>query len=155
MKRCSRCHALKIESEFYKASIRRDGLQSACKACANKSVDSSRKKDLDRYRQVQSNRQKTNQRLIRSWKETQGCLACGENFYACLELHHLDPAEKEAQPSELASVSFKSFLKEASKCVVLCANCHRKVHAGIFRVEVGLDHDDPWKVVNPGQRRVP
>lgn len=134
MKQCSRCKEMKLESEFFKASVRKDGLQSACKKCSNQSVDSSRQKDYERYRSVQSDRLKRNLQAIREWKTSQGCLKCEETFYACLELHHLDPSEKEGDPSTLGQSSLKKFLKEASKCVVLCANCHRKVHAGLITI---------------------
>lgn len=62
-----------------------------------------------------------------------GCIACGESEIACLDFHHLDPSVKEgAPPSLLKAGSFSRAVEEAAKCVVLCANCHRKLHAGII-----------------------
>lgn len=57
------------------------------------------------------------------------CEKCGENHTACLEFHHLDPTKKDGNVSQLAkSFSTKRLLEEISKCVILCANCHRKEH---------------------------
>jgi hypothetical protein len=61
-------------------------------------------------------------------------MCCSEKFGPCLELHHLDPTLKEFDPAEGAGKSWNAFLVEAEKCVVLCANCHRKVHHGVISI---------------------
>jgi hypothetical protein len=96
------------------------------------SYNSSRGKKKEHYQQVAQARRKQLQEQATAWKTERGCTICKENFGPCLELHHLDPTTKEGDPSSFVSLSFDAFLKEASKCVVLCANCHRKVHAGLF-----------------------
>jgi hypothetical protein len=50
-----------------------------------------------------------------------------------LELHHSDPSVKEDHPS-LLRTSWDRWLTEAQKCIILCCNCHRKVHAGILKI---------------------
>lgn len=60
-----------------------------------------------------------------------GCSACNESDPCCLDFHHLDPNSKDKKISQLIKYgSKKRILKEASKCIVLCSNCHRKTHAG-------------------------
>lgn len=57
------------------------------------------------------------------------CERCGENHPATLDFHHVDEAEKEIEVS--AAVfrgNKKKILAEIEKCIVLCANCHRKHH---------------------------
>ena len=130
MKTCSRCKQDKPLDEFHKSSRMKDGLQSSCKSCMAESYNRSRKQKQSHYQDVARQRQQKNVDLMREWKENKGCQECGENFGPCLELHHVDPSEKEDHPSSLAYQSFNAFLQEAEKCVVLCANCHRKVHAG-------------------------
>ena len=70
------------------------------------------------------------------WKNQQKCLVCSESESSCLDLHHTDPSEKEFTiASAVRQFSEKRLQSEILKCVVLCANCHRKVHAGIIQLE--------------------
>lgn len=59
------------------------------------------------------------------------CQICGYNkCLNALELHHLDKTKKEYQPSYIIkSGSWKRIDKELENCILLCANCHREVHA--------------------------
>ncbi|MBI2583483.1 MAG: hypothetical protein HYW25_02350 [Candidatus Aenigmarchaeota archaeon] len=69
---------------------------------------------------------------IREYKERLGCLKCGEKHPACLEFHHLNKNKKEfgiSDSIERNGYSKSRFLSEIKKCIVLCANCHRKLHA--------------------------
>lgn len=59
------------------------------------------------------------------------CAVCGESEAACLQFHHADQSNKEKNVISLATASMKKIVDEISKCVVLCANCHMKVHAGL------------------------
>lgn len=72
------------------------------------------------------------QRKIKYIREAYGkplaCETCGYNKnIAALEWHHKDPAEKEFSISDNAR-SLESIKKEISKCICLCANCHRELH---------------------------
>lgn len=134
MKTCSKCNQDKPLTEFHKQTRSKDGYQPACKSCMNVAYNNSRKKKQGHYQEVARQRQQKNVDLMREWKESRGCQICGENFGPCLELHHTDPSNKEDHPSGLISNSFQAFLQEAEKCVVLCANCHRKVHHGALTI---------------------
>jgi NAD-dependent dihydropyrimidine dehydrogenase PreA subunit len=58
------------------------------------------------------------------------CVSCGEAEKVCLDFHHL--RDKVDVINKLVKRgSMKNLEKEIDKCVVLCANCHRKLHAGI------------------------
>jgi hypothetical protein len=61
------------------------------------------------------------------YKKTLKCSNCPENHPACLDFHHLDPNEKEFLITKLIQ-SKKKLKEELKKCIVLCANCHRKFH---------------------------
>ncbi len=62
-----------------------------------------------------------------------GCQVCGyDKCIDALEFHHIDPAEKDSVISDLFSL--KKMKAEADKCALLCANCHREVHAGIVEL---------------------
>jgi len=62
-----------------------------------------------------------------------GCQLCSYNKCTrALEFHHLDPAEKDFSLS--ATGTTKSWIRikaEIEKCILVCANCHREIHAGI------------------------
>lgn len=61
------------------------------------------------------------------------CRLCGySRCIAALEFHHLDPAEKSFALSHRGVArSLAKARAEASKCVLLCANCHAEVEAGM------------------------
>ena len=81
------------------------------------------------YRVVQAKRD-------RAYREIASCCKlCGYNrCQTALEWHHLDPSQKEITPAKVFSRSWEKIVKELSKCVLLCANCHREVHAGMASV---------------------
>lgn len=60
------------------------------------------------------------------------CETCGEETKACLQFHHKDPSQKEGNVIGLASRSMARLAAEIEKCVVVCANCHIKIHAGLL-----------------------
>lgn len=64
------------------------------------------------------------------------CLLCGFNtFPEALEFHHINPEEKSFQLSgSTLSRSLKSQIQEIQKCVLLCANCHRGIHANHLKL---------------------
>ena len=49
----------------------------------------------------------------------------------CIDFHHLDPTTKEATIAQLMvrAVTVEKVQAEIDKCVRVCANCHRKLHA--------------------------
>ena len=71
--------------------------------------------------------------FINSFKKR--CHKCSEAELCCLQFHHRDPATKQTKVNVLATRSRVRVLEEIAKCVVLCANCHCKVHAGAISLE--------------------
>lgn len=67
-----------------------------------------------------------------------GCVLCGESDPACLDAHHVNPSSKQFTIGAMASESFgpERIARELRKCACLCANCHRKVHAGRITVDL-------------------
>jgi transposase-like protein len=66
------------------------------------------------------------------------CLVCGyDRCVAALHFHHLDPATKSFALALGGNTrSLDRARAEASKCVVLCANCHAEVESGLTDVPV-------------------
>jgi len=63
------------------------------------------------------------------------CLFCGYNrCSAALDFHHLDEKEKKFGLSQKGITrSWKKTKEELEKCILVCANCHREIHAGILQ----------------------
>lgn len=71
---------------------------------------------------------------LRDWfKELRkglSCIKCGENHIACLDFHHIDKDKKIMGICQMVREGFakENILEEVKKCIVLCSNCHRKLH---------------------------
>jgi hypothetical protein len=67
-------------------------------------------------------------------EEAGGCCAiCG--YHRCiinLHFHHVDPKEKLFPMTMAIGKSIATFRKEARKCVLVCANCHGEIEAGLI-----------------------
>jgi 5-methylcytosine-specific restriction endonuclease McrA len=61
------------------------------------------------------------------------CQRCGyDRCLEALEFHHLDSSRKEFGISSRGYTrSWREIREELEKCMLLCANCHREVHAGL------------------------
>ena len=113
----------------------KDGLQSSCKVCMAESYTRSRKAKLEHYKAVQKSRGDRNHQKYKDWKETLSCIVCGESNACCIDLHHLDPTDKEVDISDVTRYwSWERLMVEIDKCIVVCSNCHRKIHAGVISV---------------------
>lgn len=68
-------------------------------------------------------------------KNILGCEKCDETDPDCLDFHHLDPTIKLRCISRMtdAKQSQETIMIEMNKCIVLCANCHRKEEAKMRR----------------------
>lgn len=66
---------------------------------------------------------------INEYKTTVGC-PCGEKEACCLDFHHVNQ-DKESSIAQLTSeqASWERIELEIKKCIVVCSNCHRKIHA--------------------------
>jgi hypothetical protein len=65
-------------------------------------------------------------------KKLKGCCKCSEADPCCLDYHHIGD-DKETEIATAIGIhgwGKKRLIEEIKKCVVICANCHRKLHAG-------------------------
>jgi len=71
---------------------------------------------------------------IRNWfidyKSKLKCSKCREDHPATLDFHHKNSKEKEFNVTFMSyfGYSIERIKKEIAKCIILCANCHRKLH---------------------------
>ena len=76
-------------------------------------------------------RTKTKQKLIAAMGG--GCICCGYNkCIRALEFHHLSSEAKDSTISNMMvhPRKLETLMEEAKKCILVCANCHREIHAG-------------------------
>ena len=73
------------------------------------------------------------------------CAVCGySRSTAALHFHHVDPEAKEFHLSRHgATRSIAAARAEAAKCVLLCANCHAEVEAGVATIPKAARHISP------------
>lgn len=64
------------------------------------------------------------------------CVLCGyDRCVAALQFHHTDPGKKEFALSNAGVPrSIDVLREEASKCMLLCGNCHAEVEAGVATI---------------------
>lgn len=69
-------------------------------------------------------------RWFKIYKKKLSCSKCFENHPATLEFHHGDSVSKDRGVAIIVNngCSREKIMEEIKKCVVLCANCHRKIH---------------------------
>lgn len=148
-KRCSTCRTEQPIDRFYR---RKNGqLQSQCASC--KAITRKRWRISEAGRSYQANycRQSSHfkehsaayrqeiywdsKAMTDQYKRDHGCRLCGETDPACLDFHHRDPAAK-AFPiaNSHKRRDHTALLAEMEKCIILCANCHRKLHAGLVEL---------------------
>ena len=61
------------------------------------------------------------------------CCICGyDKCDSAFEFHHLDPSEKETSWGQFRGnpKKWEDIINEMKKCIMVCSNCHKEIHAG-------------------------
>ncbi len=104
-------------SEFYKQKDHSGGVMSYCKACFNRRCV-----------------QRWIQRKIKAIHyKGSACKRCGlrlaDTHYSVFDFHHRDPSQKDVSWNKLRLKSRKIITPDIDKCDLVCAKCHRILHA--------------------------
>ena len=84
------------------------------------------------YQDVKNSRERLKERIV--YVMGGKCQCCGYNkCQSALELHHINPQEKEFTVSANTNRSWQSIVQEIKKCTLVCANCHREIEAGLIK----------------------
>lgn len=147
MKTCSCCKKdFPIEKFAFKnkALGKRNSMCNDCRHERQKiSYYKHHKSNLNRIKQYK----KDNKEWFFKFKKTLSCCVCGESESSCLDFHHIDSNEKDFVISDMIESSKNKILEEINKCACLCANCHRKYHAGkLFTPLVKLNITQSYEV---------
>lgn len=83
---------------------------------------------MSEYKDLLKHQHTTKERVVYVMGES--CQLCGYNkCNKALELHHINPKEKESSISgNLLNNSWDKLCGELQKCILLCSNCHKEVH---------------------------
>ena len=81
-----------------------------------------------RKQHLQRERIKSLRRKLIDYKISRPC-KCGEGHPACLDFHHVS-GDKDLEISNAVREgwAWERILSEIAKCILLCSNCHRKLH---------------------------
>lgn len=136
MKVCTACRRPKNKADFNKNRARHDGLQSRCRPCDQTYAKKLYRKDPESAQKyverARSSRISARKRVMAFLLE-HPCVDCGEGDPVVLDFDHIDPAEKTDSVSQLfRNGAYKKAFEEIEKCIVRCANCHRRRTAKQF-----------------------
>lgn len=91
----------------------------------------------DKWENVDQKRNHTRRKLWSIEYKGGKCHVCGySKCVGALEFHHIEPEYKKfAISSTSGNISERVLKKELDKCVLLCSNCHREVHADMIELD--------------------
>lgn len=108
--------------------------QKACGALPTEPAIFKKRFILNNYKRIKDYRQRTKQRLVEIFGGK--CQLCGYNkSIAALDFHHLDPSKKDFAIGNTPIHNWEKVLEESKKCILVCANCHREIHAGLLDIK--------------------
>ncbi len=108
-----------------------------CKNCGESNPDKFRKSQRIKSRCIKCDNQRVSQLQKENKKKIVeymggGCKLCNySKSYSSLDLHHLDPSNKDPNFENLHSWSWVRIENELKKCILVCRNCHGEIHEGI------------------------
>lgn len=124
-KKCPNCKKVKQLSEFNK-----NGKYSSsyCRVCTKKKARRYYEDNPKYYAEKRDKLKNKRRKFVSDIKSKSGCVICKENDPVCLDFHHLRDKEHTIAQMIGDLKNEKQIQKEIDKCVVLCSNCHRKIH---------------------------
>lgn len=135
MKFCFKCKLEKQECEFHKNKSHKGGLSSYCKPCAIQQAQKNNYKDMHKVTVSSKKKRKIVRQIVETIKEKYGCCLCPERIGCCLSFHHVNNDKDIDVGTLVLHKTYKKLFAEINKCVVVCENCHRKVHRGLLNCD--------------------
>jgi hypothetical protein len=121
------CRVCKVEKElsgFHPNKSCTLGVTGTCRKC-NGSRISAWYRSKRKVRQDAANNRNRHKKQLLVDHFGNKCADCGLSFPNCVyQFHHLNPEDKDANPSYAMAGSLETMWKEIQKCIMLCANCH-------------------------------
>ena len=131
LKCCPKCQVVKDPSTLAERGLGRYSPSSYCKPCQNvysrahyqkyKGEHNGRRSENTRRYRIR------NRRYIASVLANASCIDCGEDDPIVLEFDHVRATKKyDVSTMTYVGLSIASIEVELAKCVIRCANCHRR-----------------------------
>jgi hypothetical protein len=136
MKTCPKCKQELDFTSFNKNKAKKDGYNSFCRICSNAASKShylnNRADRIEYQKKNKSRRKGIATDYVNSTKIK--CTYCDESTPCCLDYHHINPSDKEYSVSSMVAMGYpkETIDNEIAKCIVVCSNCHRKIHYGLM-----------------------
>lgn len=134
IKTCIKCKSEKPLSEFAFKCKADNIYHHSCKQCHRKYSAQHYCDNKEHYIAKSGRNRKLyyakNRQFVDEFKSSKGCLYCNESDPTCLDFHHYKDKKEYCISRKIAECSLETLMLEINKCHVLCANCHRKFHAG-------------------------
>jgi len=141
---CNVCGLEKPLEEFVKQKRNKDGRDNICKKCNVKRFkkwkENNRKSFLayqrkynegrkEKKKQEAAKKRKEIRLFLHEYKKDKSCEICGYNKVPdILVFHHVDQGQKSFKIAERNSSTVEILKEEIEKCILVCPNCHRKLH---------------------------
>lgn len=138
MKTCTQCKEQKDSSSFYLVKRKQNNtsyLRSICKTCHNQQTRAYSKLHYSKNKKQYEDRKTRNgvsykqkQQFVRNLKDNKICLDCKRTYrYWMLDFDHRPGTIKICEMSHCYHKlhTQEAILNEASKCDIICTNCHR------------------------------
>ena len=119
-----------------------------CKDCRKAYRKQRRLEHPEMHRAQATRRQNRQREWLNSIKTP--CIVCGEAESVCIDFHHINPVDKDFTIGKHRNRKREWLLQEVSKCVCLCANCHRKVHTGLINLNNYITNESPLCTTGEG-----
>jgi hypothetical protein len=129
-KTCNTCGLSKDLEDFSKKEKSKDGRQGKCKACASDYGTGYYAKNSEEIKERTAPRRDRQKELLRQaahdYLGCHPCVDCSESDIVVLEFDHLNNKSYNISDIIRMGMSLDSLYEELAKCVVRCANCHKR-----------------------------
>lgn len=133
---CRTCKIEKSIDDFLWRNKKKGLKHNECSLC----YKITRKKSYDNNKEYYYNKNKVKRNKTSEWyeefKKDKKCLFCDEDESVCLDFHHINDETKDFNLANMrySTYSINKIKKEIDKCIIVCSNCHRKIHKGIIKI---------------------
>lgn len=130
-RKCNHCEKTKSIEEYNWRWKQKGIRQRTCRACQRKQQRKWYQRNKERHKanmiENRLNNMAKGREFIWNYLSSHPCVDCGESDPRVLEFDHVR-GEKRATVTRLVrnGFSIKIIKKEIAKCVIRCANCHKK-----------------------------